>query len=73
MPELRTKQPKLGLAPTRRNLFSVEDSLRQKALIEAKLREWGVDFVNLDSVNEQGLLYDTADARKVVALFKEHC
>ena len=71
MDELRTKRIKLGLAPTRRNLFSVEDSLRQKALIEAKLREWGVDFVNLDSVNAQGLLYDTADARKVVALFKE--
>lgn len=71
MDELRTRNVKLGLAPTRRNLFSVEDSLRQKARLEEKLREWNVDFVNIDSVNEQGLLYDIADARKVVALFKQ--
>ena len=35
---------RLGLAPTRRNVFSREDSLRFKDLIEKKLRSWGVDL-----------------------------
>ncbi|RKX44069.1 MAG: fucose isomerase, partial [Thermotogae bacterium] len=52
---------KLGFAPTRRNVFSREDALKQKELIENKLREWKVDFVGLDWLNEEGLLFDERD------------
>ena len=64
---------RLGLAPTRRNVFSKEDSLRFKDLIEKKLRAWGVDFVNIDWLNPEGLLYDAGEAPKVVENFRrEH-
>jgi L-fucose isomerase-like protein len=65
------KQIKLGLAPTRRFCFSVEDSLKYKKLIEEKLKEWKVDFVNIDSINEEGLLVNREDAIKAIELFKK--
>ena len=52
---MKKKKVKIGLAPTRRNVFSVEDSLKYKALIEKKLKSWDVDYVNLDSLNEEGI------------------
>ena len=72
----------LGLAPTRRNVFSKEDSLRYKKLIEDKLRELNIDFVNINDVNDEGLLYHTDDSIKaakkfireeVDAVFTPHC
>ncbi len=76
------REMKIGLAPTRRDVFSREDSLKYKSLIEAKLVEWGVSFVNVDWLNEEGLLYDGLDAERVAerfraegvdAVFAPHC
>lgn len=73
---------KVGFAPTRRTVFSREAAGEQKTLVEARLREWGVDYVPLDWLNEEGLLYDPLDARRVAerfraegvdALFTPHC
>lgn len=61
---------KLGLAPTRRFCFSVEDAHRYKALTERKLDDLGIEYVNIDSVNEEGLLIRMEDAHKAIALFK---
>jgi len=63
------KSIKIGLAPTRRFCFSVEDALRYKSLVEEKLKEWNVSFVNIDSVNPEGLLLTLDDARKTVDYF----
>ncbi|MFW6138906.1 MAG: L-fucose/L-arabinose isomerase family protein [Spirochaetota bacterium] len=60
---------KLGLAPTRRNVFSVEDAFKYKRMVEKKLQSWSVDFVNLDSLNEEGLLYDSRDVAKAAKIF----
>lgn len=65
------KKVKLGLAPTRRFCFSVEDAHKYKKLVEKKLKSWEVDFINLDSINKEGLLINLADARKAAALFKK--
>ena len=65
------KKLMLGLAPTRRFCFSVEDAHKYKKLIEAKLKEWDVDFVNIDSINEEGLLIHREDAQKAAQLFIE--
>jgi len=76
------KKVKLGLAPTRRDVFSREDSLKYKGLIEAKLNEWDVDVVNIDWLNDEGLLYTEAEAAQVAerfraegvdAVFAPHC
>ena len=66
---MQKKQIKLGLAPTRRRVFSVEDSLKYKKLIEEKLKSWKIDFVNLDSLNKEGLLFDRLEAGRAAKIF----
>ena len=61
----------LGLAPTRRFVFSAEDAARYKVLVEQKLKEWNVDFVNIDSVNKEGLLFERRHAAAAAELFKK--
>jgi L-fucose isomerase-like protein len=68
---MEKKKLKIGLAPTRRNVFSVEDSLKYKGLIEKKLKSWDVDYVNLDSLNREGLLFDRHEAARAAQIFKE--
>ena len=64
------KSLKIGFAPTRRNVFDRAAAGLQKTLIEAKLREWGVDYVGLDWLNDEGLIFDPVDVRKVAEHFK---
>ncbi len=73
---------KVGYAPTRRTVFSREDALRHKTLVERRLREWGFDLVNIEGINEDGLLFDRRDVPAVVerfcaagvdAIFCPHC
>ncbi|MHC4124800.1 MAG: L-fucose/L-arabinose isomerase family protein, partial [Planctomycetota bacterium] len=66
---MEVKKFLLGLAPTRRNVFSREDSLKYKKLIEGKLKELKIEFVNIDDVNDEGLLYGLEDAEKASAKF----
>ena len=66
----KAKKVKVGIAPTRRVIFSVPEALRQKKMLEKKLRSWRVDFVNIDAVNEEGLLVERTDVPKVVDHFR---
>jgi L-fucose isomerase-like protein len=68
---MEKRKLKLGLAPTRRRVFSVEDSLKYKKLIEEKLNEWDIEYVNLDSLNKEGLLFDRHEAAKAAQIFNE--
>lgn len=62
---------KLGLAPTRRDVFSKEDAWKHKELIEKKLKEWEIGYVNIDWLNDEGLLFEDSDAEKVADYFKK--
>ena len=73
---------KLGFAPTRRSIFSAPDAIKYRGLTAQKLKELGIDFVDIDDINEEGLLYDENDririlekfkAEKVDGLFLPHC
>jgi L-fucose isomerase-like protein len=66
------KKVKLGVAPTRRFVFSKEDAHKYKKLVEDKLRSWDVDFVTIDGINAEGLLINTDDSMKAAALFRSH-
>jgi hypothetical protein len=80
-------QVRLGLLPTRRNLnrpnlFNRDFAIAEKNKIEDYLKANGVDYVNLDFLNEEGLLFRGLDAETVVdrfraahvdALFAPHC
>ena len=79
---------KLGFAPTRRVLatpkaFNKDEARRIKDEIEAKLSAYeGLEIINLNFLNEEGLLFDPNDAPKaakyfidsgVDAVFVPHC
>ncbi|NLC56370.1 MAG: fucose isomerase [Armatimonadetes bacterium] len=79
---MRQESIKLGFCPIGKFVFSHEDAVRQKRLLEAKLREWGVRYVALDGVLEDGMVraqshVDPAVAHLrregVEALFLPHC
>jgi L-fucose isomerase-like protein len=61
---------KIGVAPTRRSIFSIEDALRYKRRICERLEALGVEYVDMEDVNEEGLLHEEGDVRKVVEKFK---
>jgi len=49
---------KLGVAPTRRVIFSIEEAARQKCAIQRKLASLAIEFVSIDGVNDEGLIFD---------------
>ena len=60
----------LGYAPTRRSIFSASDALKYRSLIADRLRELTIDFVDIDDINPEGLLYDDRDVKKIAEKFK---
>ena len=73
---------KLGVICTRRDIFSKEDALLYKKKILDKLKALSIDFVDIEDVNEEGLLFDEGDLDAVItkmkqervdALFFPHC
>lgn len=65
------KTIKLGYAPTRRSIFSAPDALKYAGLTKARLQELGVELVDIDDINEEGLLYDDGDVAGIVKKFEE--
>lgn len=61
---------KMGVAPTRRFIFSKEDAHSYKNKTYKKLKELGVDYVDIEDVNDEGLLHSESDVAKVVAKFR---
>ncbi len=65
-------QLKLGFAPTRRFVFSKEDAYKFKNLTKEKIMDYGIQVVDLEGINEEGLLYDNnADADKIIKRFMQ--
>ena len=61
---------KLGFAPTRRSIFSAPDAVKYRGLTAERLRELGVDFVDIGEINDEGLLYSEDDRLKVLEKFR---
>lgn len=75
---------RLGFLPTRRKFFSKEDALKYKAAILLKIRELAprLEIIDLEWLNEEGLLRSSAEAEEaanrflaagVDAVFCPHC
>lgn len=60
----------IGFAPTRRSIFSAPDAVKYANLTRDKLKELGVEFVDITDINEEGLLYDENDRLKILEKFK---
>jgi len=76
------KELLLGFCPIGKFVFSHEDALRYKRILEGKLAEWNVDFVGIDEAVTDGIVRSQKDvgpvvdhlrSRKVDALFIPHC
>ncbi len=61
---------RIGYAPTRRSIFSAPAALEFRKLIADRLVELGIDFVDIDDINEEGLLFDDDGMRKAAEKFK---
>lgn len=61
---------RLGYAPTRRSIFSAPDARKYRDIIAARLRELGVEFVDIDDINDEGLLFDETDRLRVLEKFR---
>lgn len=62
---------KIGLAPTRRSVFSKREAMRYKDLIRTKISGTSVQVVDLEGINEEGLLFDNmTDESRVIERFK---
>ena len=82
MQTMNPRIPTLGLCPIGKFVFSHEDAKRYKAMIEERLREWGVPFVGIDDVVADGIVRGLDDVEPAVkcladagadALFLPHC
>jgi len=62
---------KIGYAPTRRGGFSTEAALRYKNIVRERILQMDADFVDLEGINEQGLLMDEESAAKTIARFQK--
>ena len=61
---------KLGYAPTRRAIFSAPAAVEYRKLTANRLRELGIDFVDIDDINEEGLLFDDEGMLKILEKFR---
>lgn len=61
---------KLGFAPTRRAIFSAPAAVEYRGLTANRLRELGIDFVDIDDINEEGLLFDDKGMYAIAEKFK---
>jgi len=64
------KKFKLGYAPTRRATFSREEAVRYRELTLEKIKGFGVEVVDIDWLNEDGLLFDIQQVGDIVKKFR---
>ncbi|MGU9946095.1 L-fucose/L-arabinose isomerase family protein [Lactobacillus delbrueckii subsp. bulgaricus] len=60
---------KIGFVPTRRNIFSAYAAIEFANYTRDKLDELGVNYVDIQDVNDDGLLYDDEGLEKVYKKF----
>ncbi len=72
----------LGFCPIGKFVFSHEDALRFKKLLEEKMRQLNIKFIGIDKVVKDGIVRDIKDVQSVVdffsrkkidAVFMPHC
>ena len=61
---------KLGFVPTRRSIFSAPDAIKYRGLTADRLREIGVEIVDIDDINDEGLLFDDSHIAPIVEKFR---
>lgn len=70
------KRIKLGFVPVRRAVwthkpFNLPEALRHKEMIYEAMAEYDADFVSLDGITQDGMLFDVADVERVAEKFRQ--
>lgn len=82
MAKLTMKDVKIGFIPISKFIFDREDTLKTKGEIEKTLKTWGVNYIGIDSLVKDGLIYEMSDidpvvdflkGQKIDAVFCPHC
>ena len=75
-----TTKIKIGVAPTKRDIFPAGDALRYKDLVYAKLREFDCEIIDVEDICPGGMLERMEDVAKIAekftgvdGLFIPHC
>ncbi len=62
---------RLGFCPTRRDVFSKEEALKHKKIILDNIRKYeNIDVVDIEDINEEGLLFDYSDLFSIINKMK---
>jgi L-fucose isomerase-like protein len=69
---MKGSKVKIGVAATRRMVFSKEEARELKGSILKKVRASGAEIVDIDDINEEGLLFRDDDAERVVRKLAEN-
>lgn len=67
---MKRQKPLMGLCPIGKFVFSNEDAIRYKKDLQARLTSWGVDYIDLEGVLEDGLVKDQSHVDAVVKHFR---
>jgi len=62
---------KIGFAPTRRSIFSAPDAVKYRGLTAERLKQLGIEFVDITDINDEGLLYQDEDMYRIAEKFKK--
>ena len=62
---------KIGVAATRRDVFSKEAAREHKNILLDYLKKFDAIFIDIEDINEEGLLFDDCHVEKVVCKFRD--
>ena len=68
---MKNNTPLMALCPMGKFVFSNEDAVKYKELIQSKLKQWEVPFVDLEGVLEDGLVKDQSHVDVAVEHFRQ--
>ena len=62
----------IGYAPTRRNVFDAREAIKYKNRILDKVKSYGFCIIDMEDINEDGLLVTDSDVTSVIKKFEEN-
>ena len=57
---------KIAFVPTRRNVFDINEAIRHKNLILEHIKSFNAEIIDINDINEEGILYDESDISKII-------
>ena len=62
---------KIGYAPTRRDCFTHPEAGEFREKIKKTVSDWGAELVDIEGINDEGMLITPEDIPKAIKIFKD--